>query len=88
MPLIFELGDRFEAGLAGLDLELRRCGLFMGLKLPSAGDGPRAAADLIRAGVFVLFANNDPSVVQLLPPLILGDDEADHVIAAVRAALG
>ena len=83
-----ELGERFESGLAGLDLELRRRGMFMGLKLPGDGDGLTATRDLIEAGVFAIFANNDTSVVQLLPPLILTDDEADDIISIVRATLG
>jgi len=83
-----ELGERFESGLAGLDLELRRRGMFMGLKLPGDGDGLTATRDLIEAGVFAIFANNDTSVVQLLPPLTLTDDEADDIISIVRATLG
>jgi acetylornithine/succinyldiaminopimelate/putrescine aminotransferase len=81
------LGDRFEAGLVGVDVELRRRGLFMGLKLAGAGDGLMASAGLIRAGVFAVYANNDTSVVQLLPPLILDDEEADEIIAIIRTVL-
>ncbi len=83
-----QLGERFEAGLAGLELELRRRGLFMGLKLPGQADGLTATRDLIGAGVFAIFANNDTSVVQLLPPLIISDDEADDIISIVRTTLG
>ncbi len=82
-----ELGEMFEDGLSGLDLVLRRRGLFMGLKLAGQGDGLAAAAALIRAGVFVLFANNDTSVVQFLPPLTLDDAEAAEIIGIVRRAL-
>jgi len=83
-----ELGERFETGLAGLDLELRRRGMFMGLKLPGEADGLLATRALIEAGVFAIFANNDTSVVQLLPPLTVTDDEADDIISRVRTALG
>jgi acetylornithine/succinyldiaminopimelate/putrescine aminotransferase len=83
-----EVGERFEAGFAGLPLELRRRGLFMGLKLPGDGDGIAAAGELIRAGVFAVFANNDTSVVQLLPPLTVADDEVEEIIAVVRSVLG
>jgi len=85
---VSELGERFETGLAGLDLELRRRGLFMGLKLPGEADGLLATRALIEAGVFAIFANNDTSVVQLLPPLTVTDDEADDIISRVRTALG
>ncbi|HEX9258532.1 MAG TPA: aminotransferase class III-fold pyridoxal phosphate-dependent enzyme [Acidimicrobiales bacterium] len=82
------LGDRFERGFAGAPFALRRRGLFMGLKLASEGDGVVAAGGLIRAGVFAVFANNDTSVVQLLPPLVLDDAEADEIITIVRSVLG
>lgn len=82
------LGERFEAGLAGLPVGLRRRGLFMGLKLAEDGAALMASAGLIRAGVFAVYANNDTSVVQLLPPLILSDDDADEIIGIVRAVLG
>jgi 4-aminobutyrate aminotransferase-like enzyme len=44
-----------------------------------------AARDLIAAGVFAIFANNDTSVLQFLPPLVLSDDEADQIIDIVRS---
>jgi putrescine aminotransferase len=83
-----DLGDRFEAGFDELDLELRRRGLFMGLKFPGDGDAMLAARDLIAAGVFAVFANNDTSVLQFLPPLVVSDDEADEIIEIVRTTLG
>ena len=47
--------------------------------------GPRrrlgAARELMEAGVFAVFANNDTSVLQFLPPLTLTDEEADEVVA-------
>lgn len=84
---VVELGERFERGLAGIDGELRRRGLFMGLKLANEGDAMLAARAVIEAGVFAVFANNDTSVLQLLPPLTITDDEADDIIAIVRTAL-
>jgi len=82
------VGQRFEEGFAGLPFELRRRGLFMGLKFPKEGDGMTAARDLINAGVFAVFANNDTSVLQFLPPLVVTDDEVDEVVAIVRRTFG
>ena len=56
----------------------------MGLKFPGEGDGMLAARDLIAAGVFAVFANNDTSVLQFLPPLVVTDDEIDEIVAIVR----
>jgi putrescine aminotransferase len=83
-----ELGERFEAGLAGLPFELRRRGLTMGLKFEQDEGGVIAAKRLIDAGVFAVFAEHDHSVTQFKPPLILTDAEADEVIATVRETLG
>ncbi len=85
---VHSVGERFDEGFAGLPFELRRRGLFMGLKLPNAGDGMTAARDLINAGVFAIFANNDTSVLQFLPPLVVTDDEVGELIAIVRRTLG
>lgn len=82
------LGERFEAGLAGGPFRLRRRGMTMGLVFEPPDGGMRAAAALIDAGVFAVWANNDPSVLQFKPPLVLGDDEADEIITRVRGALG
>jgi len=83
-----ELGARFEQGLSGVPAQLRRRGLFMGLAFGDPDGGIAATRALIEAGVFAIFANNDPSVLQLLPPLVISDDEADDLIVTIRAALG
>jgi acetylornithine/succinyldiaminopimelate/putrescine aminotransferase len=83
-----ELADRFAAGLAGGRYEVRQRGLFMGLRFPEDNGGVEAAMKTGRNGVFTVFAGNDPSVLQFLPPLVLTDDEADEIIRLVRHALG
>lgn len=84
---VVELGERFEAGFAGLPFELRRRGLTMGLKFEDEQGGVMASARLIEGGVFAVFAEHDHSVTQFKPPLNLSDAEADEIIAAVREAL-
>ncbi|HQR28320.1 MAG TPA: aminotransferase class III-fold pyridoxal phosphate-dependent enzyme [Nocardioides sp.] len=82
-----EVGSRIEAGLSGLPLEVRRRGLFMGLKLHDAAAGMAATQRAIGAGVFAIFANNDPSVLQLLPPLTIADDEVDWLVGTLQEVL-
>jgi len=82
------LSARFAEGLAGLPVTLRRLGLMMGLAFSEEGGGMAAAAALYEAGVFAVWANNDPKVLQFLPPLVLSDDEANDLILRIRAALG
>ncbi len=81
------VGARIEAGLVPLGLEVRRRGLFMGLRFEDPAGGLVAAQRLIGAGVFAIFANNDPSVLQFLPPLTISDDEVDWLIATTVGAL-
>jgi acetylornithine/succinyldiaminopimelate/putrescine aminotransferase len=83
-----EVGARIEAGLSGLDLEVRRRGMFMGLAFADASGGIDASARVIGEGVFAIFANNDQSVLQLLPPLTITDDEVDWLVERLRVALG
>jgi acetylornithine/succinyldiaminopimelate/putrescine aminotransferase len=80
------LGERFVSGLRGLPFEVRARGMMMGLKLPMDNGGMFATKALMDHGVFAVYANNDTSVCQLLPPLILTDDEADEIIARIRRA--
>lgn len=82
------LGERFEAGLTGGPFTLRRRGMTMGLAFDDPRGGMHAAAALIEAGVFAVWANNDPSVLQFKPPLVCTDDEADEIVRTVRSALG
>jgi putrescine aminotransferase len=82
------VGARFEAELSGLPFTVRRRGMFMGFKFPGDGEGLTAARDVIAAGVFAVFANNDSSVLQFLPPLTVTDDEVGEIIAIVRRVFG
>ncbi len=82
------LGNRFGDGLDGLPLEVRRLGMMMGLAFPVPDAGLLAAKLLFDAGIFAVFANNDTSVLQFLPPLITSDAEADDIISIVRKVFG
>lgn len=83
-----ELGERFAGAFASMPFELRRRGLMMGFKFPNDGDGLLAAKACFDAGVFAVFANNDTSVLQFLPPLVLTDEQFDDLVARVTKALG
>jgi len=60
----------------------------MGLKFPVEEAGMAAAKLLYDQGVFAVYANNDRSVLQLLPPLVVSDDEADEIVEVVRRVFG
>lgn len=82
---------------AALELRLRRAladvspvlritgkGLLLGLHLDRPARGVQVA--LFERGILV-GSSVDPSVLRLLPPLVLRDDEADHFVAALREVL-
>jgi acetylornithine/succinyldiaminopimelate/putrescine aminotransferase len=81
------VGLHLEKELDVLPCEVRRRGLFMGLKWPDETAGILAAKACIDHGVFAVFANNDTSVMQLLPPLVLTDDQVDELADALVRSL-
>jgi acetylornithine/succinyldiaminopimelate/putrescine aminotransferase len=85
---VTELEERFVAGFDGMPFTLRHLGLMMALAFPAPDAGMFAAKLLFDAGIFAVYANNDTSVLQFLPPLITTDDEADEIIGIVRSVFG
>jgi len=69
-------------------------GLMMGLQLADPSLGPLMTLAGFRHGLLTVYANNDPSVSQILPPLIIQAPEVyqviealDHMLAWVEAAI-
>ncbi len=85
---VAELSERIAARLEGLPFELRRRGLMMGFKFEQPDGGVTAAQRLFAEGLFAVYANNDPSVLQFLPPLVISDAELDEVLDAVCRVWG
>lgn len=85
---VVELGERFAEALAPMPLELRRCGLMMGLVFPVPDGAMFASRLLLDHGLFTVYAGNDTSVLQLLPPLVLCDEELEQVVATLRGIWG
>jgi len=88
------MADVFRAGLRelrerhpGILAETRQRGLMMGLKMIGEACGPLMTLAGFRHGVLTIYANNDTSVSQLLPPLIIGQEEAETVLEALDAML-
>lgn len=95
LPQVRRVADVFAAGFADLRanhpallLDTRQRGLMMGLKLANDMCGPLMSVLGFKFGLFTVYANNDTSVSQLLPPLIITEDEARQVIAALDGMLG
>jgi acetylornithine aminotransferase/putrescine aminotransferase len=60
----------------------------MGLRFDRPDGGPTAARAVYEAGVLCAWANNDPSVLQFLPPLVLTDAQVEDLVSRVHRAFG
>ena len=82
------VSGRLGAAFEHLPFELRRRGLMMGFRFERPDGGMAAARAAYDEGVLCAYANNDPSVLQFLPPLILDDEQVEDLIGRVRRAFG
>ncbi len=89
-----ELADRLAGGFEQLQarypetlVEVRQLGLMIGLVFPDESCGPFMTRLLFDQGVLAIYANNDPRVLQFLPPLIMDDLEAEEALGALDRAL-
>ncbi|MCJ7781454.1 MAG: aminotransferase class III-fold pyridoxal phosphate-dependent enzyme, partial [Acidimicrobiia bacterium] len=82
------LEKRFVSGLSGMPFTARHLGLMMALSFPAPDAGMFATKMLFDAGLFTVYANNDTSVLQFLPPLVTTEDEADEIIGTIRSVFG
>ena len=80
---IDEVKDRHKDILLGL----RQKGLMMGLELKDDIFGPLLTKTAYDNDLLIIYANNDPSVCQLLPPLIMKEEQVDEVMAKLDKAL-
>jgi acetylornithine/succinyldiaminopimelate/putrescine aminotransferase len=87
------LAERFAEGVARIAARhrilkgLRQLGLFMGLAFEDERCGPLMSAAAFHHGLFMVYANNDRSVSQLLPPLVTTLEEADWVLERLDRAV-
>jgi acetylornithine/succinyldiaminopimelate/putrescine aminotransferase len=91
---VSEMARVFADGFAELKashpdllLETRQRGLFMGLKMKNELCGPMMTLAGMQNGVFTVYANNDTSVSQILPPLIIERDQAEDVLERLDSML-
>jgi acetylornithine/succinyldiaminopimelate/putrescine aminotransferase len=91
---VCKMAELFEGGFselreqhAGILVEARQRGLMMGLKLAHPNFGPIFTRVGFDAGALVIYANNDPSVVQILPPLIIEAEQAKQVLEILDGML-
>lgn len=94
LPRVQRMAALFAAGLAELKerharllVEVRQRGLMMGLKLADQALGPLLPLAGFRFVLLTIYANNDPAVNQLLPPLVMQEHEVKEVLTALDGIL-
>ena len=66
---------------------IRQKGLMAGLKLKDELCGPLLTKTAFDQGLLLVYANNDKSVCQFLPPLITTEEELDEIIPKLDRAM-
>jgi putrescine aminotransferase len=91
---VTEMGDLFREGFKTLQEQhprslvgLRQKGLMMGIEMVNQYCGPIFSKTAYDAGILSVYANNNPSVAQLLPPLIVDQPIVDEILERVDRAL-
>jgi putrescine aminotransferase len=79
-----ELGHKHPQVLVGL----RQLGLMMGIEMVNEYCGPLFTRAAYGNGLLSVYANNDPRVAQLLPPLIIDRSLAEEILGRVDRTLG
>jgi acetylornithine/succinyldiaminopimelate/putrescine aminotransferase len=69
-------------------IALRQLGLMMGLVLRDEQCGPILTKTAYDHDLLMIYANNDPRVCQLLPPLVMDPARIGWVIRQLDGALG
>lgn len=67
--------------------EVRALGAFMGVRFADPTAGPSLMRHCFDAGLLCFLAGNDPSVLQLLPPLVADEALADEIVERMGDAL-
>ena len=88
------MGERLHRGLDSLAVEYsdviaqtRGRGLMAGLKYREDSFGPRMSYHLSRHGVLAFYSGNEPSVMRLMPSLVVTADDVDFLLTALEDAV-
>ena len=59
----------------------------MGLQYTNESIGPRMSYQLAQNGVMAIYTGNEPSVMRLMPVLVIQPDEVDFVVDALDKSM-
>lgn len=90
-----EYGPRLRDGLSGvcqrypnLLTEARGLGLMIGVEFTDSDVGKLAIGALVRQGVVAAYTLNNPKVMRFQPPLLITNEQIQHVVTAFDTAMG
>ncbi len=87
IQLLFEHGfARLKEKYPKLIISARQLGLMMGIKMANELCGPVMTKSCYDNGILSIYANNDTSVSQILPPLIISEQETGEVLKRLEKA--
>ena len=75
--------EKLQAEHPRILLQVRQKGLAIGLKMCEERFGFLLTNQLAQHGVIAMFAHNDPSVMIIMPPLVISREEVEEVLAAL-----
>lgn len=78
--------DELREQYSDILTEVRQLGLFIGLKMNDMGYGPLMSIACYNNGLFAVYADNDKSVLQFLPPLTITDAEISYMLRSLNRA--
>ncbi len=88
------MGERLFAGLDAVAAahpevisEVRGLGLMAGIEYAEDSMGPRMSYHLADHGVLAVYSGNQPSVMRLMPSLVVEEAEVDFLLEALDAAI-
>ena len=79
--------DEIAAERPDVITEVRGRGLMAGIQYAEDSFGPRMSYHLGRHGVLAIYSGNEPSVMRLMPALVIEEDEIDFLLAGLRGAI-
>ena len=89
VAVLFERGfSRLKSKYPKLIVSFRQLGLMMGVKMANEMCGPVMTRSCYDNGILSIYANNDTSVSQIMPPLVISEQETAEVLARLDRAFG
>ena len=82
-PILNAVESRLKEKYPEILLEITRRGLMIGLKMSKDSHGPLLTMLLAKNNVISMFAHNDSSVMIIMPPLVINEEEVNMVLDAL-----